>query len=590
VERAAGSLRLGLPENNIDKLPSLSSLRRVLPFLAWWPRLNRETIRIDAVAGLTVALVAVPQSLAYAQLAGLPPYYGLYAALVPTIVGALFGSSAQLSTGPVALTSLLTAASIAPLAAGGGEQYVEYAIILALLSGLFQLGFGVMRLGVLMNLLSHPVLMGFVNAAAILITLSQVPALFGVPPPKTGHALVDAWYVLVHAPQAHGHSIAFGATAVAALLAFRRLAPRLPGVLITVTLLTAASYLLDYAASGGSVVGEIPRGLPSLALPGVALDAWIDLMPAAFVIAVISFMEAMSSAKIAAFKTAAKWDENQELIGQGMAKVAAALCQTMPVSGSFSRSALNLASGARTGVSSIVAALCVLLTLLFFTPLLRYLPLPVLAAIIVMALVNLMNLRSLRNAWVASRDDAAAAALTFVATIAFAPQIQNGIFTGILVSLGLFIYRRMRPALDVIEPASLQLARLASGAISEKLHSSVGVIRFEASLVFVNVSYFEGAVLRLERRYPGLRHILVSASGINQLDASGVEMLSALRDGLRNRGITLLFSGLKTRVREVLERTGLVASIGEDNIFASDHDAFAALAERSALSAGEPAC
>jgi SulP family sulfate permease len=552
-------------------------LSRFLPALGWWPHINRTTMQSDLIAGLSVALVAIPQSLAYAQLAGLPPHYGLYAALIPTVVGALFGSSAQLSTGPVALTSLLTAASIVPLAAAGGGQYVGYAIALALLSGLFQIGFGVMRLGVLMNLLSHSVLMGFVNAAAILIALSQVPALIGVPPSQSGHALVDIWQVMAHAPQAHGFSILFGAAAIAALLAFRRFAPRLPGVLITVALLTAASYLLDYAGSGGRIVGDIPSGLPSLALPGLAVDGWIDLMPAAFVIAVISFMEAMSSAKIAAVKTAAKWDENQELIGQGLAKVAAAFCQTMPVSGSFSRSALNLAAGARTGVSSIVCALCVLLTLLFFTPLLKFLPLPVLAAIIVMALVNLINLRSLRNAWLASRDDAFAAVLTFVATIAFAPQIQVGIFTGILVSLALFIYGRMRPALAVIEPASAQAGREAPGAVPEKLRDMVGVIRFDASLVFVNASYFEDAVLRLERRHPRLPFVLVSASSINDLDATGVEMLASLSEGLRRNGTVLAFSGVKSQVRRVLERTGLAERIGVENFFPDDDAAYAGI-------------
>jgi len=557
-----------------------ASLLRLFPFLAWLPRLTPATLRVDAVAGLTVALVAIPQSLAYAQLAGLPPYYGLYAALIPTMVGALFGSSPQLSTGPVALTSLLTAASIAPLAAAGSEQYVAYAIALALLAGVFQLSFGLMRLGVLMNLLSHPVLMGFVNAAAILITLSQVPALFGVAPPAKGHALIDTWHVLVHAAESHGYSVLFGIAAITLLIAFRRYAPRLPGVLICVALLTAASYFLDYAGNGGRVVGDIPRGLPALALPPFSLDPWIELLPASFVIAIISFMEAMSSAKIAAIKTSSKWDENQELVGQGLAKIAAAFSQTMPVSGSFSRSALNLASGARTGVSSLVAALCVLLTLLFFTPMLKYLPLPVLAAIIVMALANLINLRSLRNAWRASRDDAIAAVLTFAATIAFAPQIQNGIFVGILVSLGLFIYRRMRPNLAVVEPSSAQLAREAPEDTPEALRGVVGVVHFDASLVFVNVSYFEDAVLRLERRYPELRFVLVSASGINDLDASGVEMLTALCDGLRKNGIELLFSAVKPRVRSVLDRTGLTDHIGAGNFFLSDYAAFVALAGR----------
>jgi len=544
--------------------------------------MSRATVGPDVLAGLSVALVAIPQALAYAQLAGLPPYYGLYAALLPTVVGALFGSSAQLSTGPVALTSLLTAASIAPFAASDGGAYLGYAVSLALLSGLFQFAFGIMRLGVLMNLLSHPVLMGFVNAAAILITLSQVPALFGIPPPKLGHALADTWHVLSHLHVSHGHSVAFSGAALALLIVFRRFAPRFPGVLITVALLTTASYAFDYAGQGGRVVGDIPPGLPDLALPRVEIDAWIALLPAAFVIAVISFMEAMSSAKIASIKTGTRWDENQELIGQGLAKVAAAVCQTMPVSGSFSRSALNLAAGARSGLSSVTCGLCVLLTLLFFTPLLKHLPLPVLAAIIVMALTNLINVRSLRNAWRASRDDALAAILTFVSTIAFAPQIQNGIFTGVLLSLGLFIYRRMRPGMDVIDPVSVPLDYDLTDSARRLLEGRVGAVRFHASLVFVNVSYFEDAVLQLEQRNPQMKVVLVSAAGINGIDASGVEMLASLIDGLRKNGVTIVVSGLKPGIRAVLDRTGLSTRIGHENFFLSDYAAMLALAERFA--------
>jgi len=557
-------------------------LLRVFPFLRWKASVSRATLGPDLLAGLSVALVAIPQALAYAQLAGLPPYYGLYAALVPTVLGALFGSSAQLSTGPVALTSLLTAASIAPFAAAGSDAYLGYAVSLALLSGLFQFAFGVMRLGVLMNLLSHPVLMGFVNAAAILITMSQVPALFGVPPPKLGHALADTWHVLSHIHVSHGHSVAFSGTALGLLILFRRFAPRFPGVLITVALLTTASYAFDYAGGGGRVVGDIPPGLPDLALPRIEIDVWIALLPAAFVIAVISFMEAMSSAKIASIKTGTRWDENQELIGQGLAKMGAALSQTMPVSGSFSRSALNLAAGARSGLSSVTCGLCVLLTLLFFTPLLKHLPLPVLAAIIVMALSNLINVRSLRNAWRASRDDALAAILTFASTIAFAPQIQNGIFTGVLLSLGLFIYRRMRPGMDVIDPASVPLDYDLTDSARQLLEGRVGTVRFHASLVFVNVSYFEDAVLQMEQRNPQMQVVLVSAAGINGIDASGVQMLTSLIDGLGKNGITVVVSGLKASIRAVLDRTDLSTRIGHENFFISDHAAMLALAERFA--------
>jgi SulP family sulfate permease len=444
-----------------------------------------------------------------------------------------------------------------------------------------------MRMGVLLNLLSHPVLMGFVNAAAILITLSQIPALFGVRPPALGHVIFDTWHILTRVGDTHGHSIVFGLVAIALLAGFRRYAPRWPGVLITAAFLTAASYLFKYSEAGGRIVGEIPQGLPGLALPKLDLVVWVALLPASFVIAVISFMEAMSSAKIAAIKTANKWDENQELIGQGLAKIAAAVCQTMPVSGSFSRSAVNLAANARTGVSSIVSALCVLLTVLYFTPLLKYLPQPVLAAIIIAALTGLINLRSLRNAWRASNDDALAAILTFCATLAFAPQIQNGIFAGILVSLALFIYRRMRPSMEVIGPSSEILLRELPGVVPGALRTTFGLVRFDASLVFVNVSYFEDAVLRLEQDYPGLRFILISANAINGLDASGVEMLSSLIEGLRKRGILVGFSAVKPQVHAVMNRTGLAARIGAENFFQSDLDAYQALNERFSAQGGD---
>ncbi len=554
--------------------------------MAWLPYLNRRQLRLDSLAGISVALVAIPQSLAYAQLAGLPPQYGLYAALLPTAIGALFGSSAQLSTGPVALTSLLTAASIAPLALAGSEEYLALAVATALLSGVFQILFGALRLGVLMNLLSHPVLMGFVNAAAILIASSQLPALLGVATPSDSSAIVRAWRALGALDATHPLTVAFGGAAIVTLILFRRFAPRWPGVLVTVAILTLVSYLVGFAELGGRIVGDIPRGLPEFVVPALRWDTWIALLPAAFAIAVISFMEAMSSAKIAAVKTATRWNQNQELIGQGLAKVAAAFSQTMPVSGSFSRSALNLASHATTGLSSVVCAACVLVTLLFFTPLLRHLPQAVLAAIIIMALWNLINLRALRNAWRASPDDAFAALLTFGATIAFAPQIQVGIFTGILATLALFVYRRMWPRLVVLEPASEALARELPAEFPEEHRARVALVRFDASLVFVNVSYFEQALLGLETRYPHLRGIIISAYAINSLDASGAEILGNLLDGLGKRDIRLVFSGVKPQVRAVLERTGLAARIGAENFHASDYAAFQALAGRLSLPAG----
>jgi len=556
-----------------------STLRRPLPL----PPLQRlgisgASLKDDLVAGITVSLVAIPQSLAYAQLAGVPAYYGLYAALVPTVVGALFGSSRQLSTGPVAMTSLLTAASVAPLAAHGSDTFYAYVILLALLSGLFQIAFGVLRVGVLLNFLSHPVLMGFINAAALIIGLSQLPTLLGIPAQQSEHFLLDIWQVIAHIDTMHEISLAFGATAIVMLLAFKRYAPKMPGVLITVSLLTWASYALNFAQIGGRVVGAIPQGLPSFSVPPGDMHAAMALLPAAFVIALISFMEAMSSAKVIAIKTRQPWDENKELIGQGLAKVAAAFCQSMPVSGSFSRSALNLAAEAKTSLSSVISALFVLLTLLFFTPALYHLPKPVLAAIIMMAVIGLINFKTITNAWSANRDDGIASIVTFVATLAFAPNIQNGILTGIILSLALLLYRMMRPRITVLGVDSESRLRDAAHHRLQPLHPKLGAIRFDGALRFVNVSYFEDALLQLERENPAISHILIKANGINGLDASGVEMLSSLIARFKSSGITLTFSGIKRQVFEVMERTGLVDKIGAANIFAGDREAWAALA------------
>lgn len=542
--------------------------------------LNSDTIKDDLIAGITVSLVAIPQSLAYAQLAGVPAYYGLYAALIPTIVGALFGSSRQLSTGPVAMTSLLTAASIAPMAGHGTELYYSYVILLALLSGLFQIAFGLLRIGVLLNFLSHPVLMGFINAAAMIIGLSQLPTLLGISARQSDHFLLDIWQVVSHIDAMHELSLLFGASAIVLLIVFRRFAPKLPGVLLTVILLTWLSYALDYAGMGGKVVGAVPAGLPTFSVPPLDWGATVALLPAGFVIALISFMEAMSSAKVIAIRTRQPWNENRELIGQGLAKLAAAFSHSMPVSGSFSRSALNLASNARTHFSSVVSALCVLLALLFFTSLLYHLPKPVLAAIIMMAVIGLINFQSIKKAWKANRDDGIAAITTFVATLAFAPNIQNGIVTGIMLSLTLLLYRMMRPRVAILGMHQDGILRDAQRHGLAPLHPKLGAVRFDGALRFVNVSYFEDALLKLERERPNVACILVKCSGINDLDASGVDMLTNLVDRFRSSGITLAFSGLKKQVREVMDRTGLAARIGEENIFATDRTALDSLMTR----------
>jgi SulP family sulfate permease len=556
--------------------------QRFFPFLHWWPLVNRQTLKIDLLAGVTVALVAIPQALAYAQLAGVPAYYGLYATLIPVIIGALFGSSLLLSTGPVAMTSLLTAASIMPLAAYGSEQFYSYVILMALLSGLFQIGLGLARMGVLLNFLSYPVLRGFINAAAIIIGLAQLPAMVGLSLKNSQHFLTDVLHVVENLDSMHTESLLFGLGSLMLMALIKKFAPKLPGVLITVALATFISYAIGFEALGGRIVGAIPEGLPHFSIPPMDWKASMHMLPTAFVIALISFMEAMSSSKIIAIKTRTQWDENQELIGQGLAKLAAAFSQSMPVSGSFSRSALNLASGAKTGMSSIFTALMVLLTLMFFTPLLHELPKPVLAAIIMMAVFSLINVKTIKEAWVAGKPDGIAAIVTFVATLAFAPNIQNGILTGITLSLVLFLFRTMKPRIVLLGLDKDGMLRNAERFNLPKLDPQVTAIRFDGQLYFANVNYFEESILYLVSHDPELKYILVVANGINGLDASGVEMLKHLVDRLNQNNIALVFCSIKGNVIDVMQRTGLVDKIGKDNIFASEDVALKEITQRLA--------
>jgi len=548
-----------------------------LPFLAWPAQWREHGLRSDLVAGVTVALVLIPQALAYAKLAGLPPHIGLYAALVPAVVAALFGSCGQLSTGPVALTSLLVGASILPLAGGAGGDLVGLALLLALLSGLIQLALGVLRLGWLLNLLSVPVLMGFVNAAALIICLTQIPPLLGLAMPHSDHLLVDFLRALGGIEALQPAAVAFGVGSLAALVGLKRLWPRLPGVPLVVAATIAISAWTGFAAHGGAVVGEVPAGLPGFSLPPLRPELIATLLPAAFVVAMVSFMEAASSAKLISGRTRQPWDQDQELVGQGLGKLAAAFTGGLPVSASFSRSALNYVNEARTGLSSLVTAAFVLVTLLWFTPLLWHLPKPVLAAIILQAVVGLIDAGVMRRAWRASRDDGAAAAVTFVATLAFAPNIQNGVFTGLILSLALLVYRGMRPRVALLGLHEDGTYRDRDRFGLPHPHPGLVILRFDSPLSFVTAATFEDAMLGAARAQEGVRIVLVSATGINEIDATGLHTLASLIERFRAQGQTIAFCGLKKQVIDAMERDGLWARIGKNSSYRTEHQALDAL-------------
>ena len=541
--------------------------------------MDGNTVKADIIAGITVALVLIPQSMAYASLAGLPAYFGLYAAFLPVMVAALWGSSSQLGTGPVAVVSLLTASAITPLAPVGSPEFVSLAIMLAFMVGAFQFMLGVFKLGVIVNFLSHPVIVGFTNAAAMVIALSQVNKIFGVEKPSSEFFLGDIWGVVQNLGDTHMVTLAFGAVSVFGIMFAKKKWPKLPGVLIAVAGTIIISWAIGFEGMGGAVVGTIPEGLPSLAIPTFNMEVMGTLVTSAIVISLIGFMEAISIAKAMAAKTKERIDPSQELMGQGLGNMIGAMSSSYPTSGSFSRSAVNINAGALTGMSSVYTGIIVLITLLFLTPLLYHLPKAVLAAVIMTAVFGLINFKSVKHAWHASRHDGIASVVTFVATLAFAPHLDKGIEVGAGLAILLYLYRTMTPRVAI-------LGRYKDGTLRDvkvndlETSDQIIAIRYDGSLYFANVSYFEDAILEAVSDKPDAEFILVVGDAINQLDASGEEVLHHLNERLKENNIQIVFSGLKRQVLLVMRETGLFDEIGQENIFANEDMALEAIYKR----------
>lgn len=565
----------------------MNLLKRLLPFLSWFP-IGSVNLRMDIVAGITVALVLIPQSMAYAQLAGLPPYFGLYISFMPVMIGALWGSSKQLQTGPVAVVSLLTASALIPLVGDPDKMtseqlislYVPLAIMLALMVGVFQLALGLFRLGIIVNFLSHPVIVGFTNAAAMVIGLSQLSKIFGVKMERSEHFLVDIYNVLAQVGGTHLPTLLMGVGAFVVMWSMKRYLPKVPGVLVAVVASIIISWLIGFEGMGGKVVGKIPEGLPTFEIPTIKFDLIRDLITSAVVISLVGFMEAISIAKAMAAKTKDRIDPNQELIGQGLANIIGSMSSSYPASGSFSRSAVNLDAGAKTGLSSVFTAMIVLITLLFLTPLLYHLPSAVLAAVIVMAVIGLINFKAIKHSWDACRHDGVAAVLTFVATLGFAPHLDKGILIGAGLALILFLYRTMHPRVATL--GRFEDGTLRDVTVHEHLLTDERIIaiRFDGSLYFANVSFFEDTILEAVANKKEAKFILVVGDAINQLDASGEEVMHHLTERLKETGVTMVFSGLKRQILKVMHQTGLFAKVGAENIHATENMALEAIYSR----------
>ncbi len=548
--------------------------KRFLPFRSWIYELkDPKVLKADLIAGVTVALVLIPQSMAYAQLAGLPPYYGLYASFLPVMIASLMGSSRQVHTGPVAVVSLLTAAALAPFASADPAQYAAYAIMLALMVGVFQLSLGLLQLGFFIDFLSHPVVVGFTNGAAIIIATSQLGKLFGVTAERAEHHYETVWRIIEQAMQhTHMPTVAFSVGALALMILLKKFAPKVPGVLAAVAITTLASWLFKYEEAGGKVVGTIPQGLPAFSFPDIDLQIATMLITNAIAIGLIGFTEAISVAKAIAAQTRQRLDANQGLVGQGLANITSSLFQGYAVSGSFSRSAVNLSAGAKTGFAAIASGLLVMLTLLFLTPLLYHLPQPTLAAVIILAVFNLIKFKPIKYAWRVQKHDAIVAMITFILTLLWAPHLEKSILVGVVLSMGLYMYRTMRPRIAVL---SMQSDGSLGDAEANILQTcpKISILRFDGSLFFANTGYFEEKVLERVASKPELEFIIIDAEGINEIDATGEEMLHTLAVRLHGLGIEFLFCRTKKQVMDVFLRTGFASEAWIDHFHHTEQQA-----------------
>lgn len=546
------------------------NLKSYFPAFDWITNYRRDDLKGDLSAGLTVGVMLIPQGMAYAMIAGLPPIYGLYASTIPLLIYALLGTSRQLAVGPVAMVSLLTAAGVGALAEGGTEAYLQMAILLALLVGGIQFLLGVFRLGFLVNFLSHPVISGFTSAAALIIGLSQLKHLLGIPLGRSHHI----HEILIEAGQRigelHWPTFLIGLGGIGLILLVKKVSRAIPGPLLAVVFGILAVWLFGLSGEGVKIVGTVPQGLPSFELPAFSWGTTGALMPIALTIALVSFMESIAVAKaIQAKHKNYKVIPNQELIALGLANVGGSFFQAYPTTGGFSRTAVNDQAGARTGLAAIISAALILLTLLFLTPLFYYLPQAILASVIMVAVFGLIDIKEAVHLWHANRTDFFMLIVTFLATLSLG--IEQGIGVGVVLSLVMVIFRTTRPHIAVLgkvpgTPYYRNIERF------EKVEQrpDLLILRFDAQLYFANVNFFKDTLAELvQRKGKALKAVIINGESINNIDSSAAHALEEVTDDLHRQGIGLLFTGVKGPVRDAMARAHLTEKIGEENFYLS---------------------
>ncbi len=588
-------VRLLRPIDSARVKPAKAADRLVhrIPVLGWARQYQKVQLAGDLVAGTVVAIMLVPQAMAYALLAGLPAQVGLYASVFPLVLYALLGSSRTLAVGPVAIVSLMVANAIAEVGATDPADVLIIGMTLALLSGLILIALGLARLGFLVNFISHSVISGFTSAAALIIGISQLKSVLGFAIPRSN--LADTvGFAASNIANTNITTVALGVGAILVLLGWPRLvgwfskdqmgsnavstALSKAGPLVAViggTLLVAL-FRLDSAA-GVAVVGTIPNGLPSLTRPSLEWALWQELLTPALLIVFIGFMESVAVAKTLASKRRQKIDANQELVALGAANIGASVTGGYPVSGGFSRSVVNFGAGANTPFASIVSASWILLTLVLLTPLFHYLPRAVLAAIILVAVATLVDVRALSKTWRYNKADAIALAATFFAVLLLGVEV--GILTGIAISIALFLYRTSRPHIAIV-------GRVGQSEHFRNIHrhtvytdARVLAIRVDESLYFANARFLEDYILSAVADAAEIEHVVLTMSAVNFVDTSALESLESLIDELRDVGVTVHMAEVKGPVMDQFERSELLDHLTPGQIFLSTHQAMQALSE-----------
>ncbi|MCB0214372.1 MAG: solute carrier family 26 protein [Anaerolineae bacterium] len=567
-------------------------LVRYLPFLKWLVHYRREDLVGDILAGVIVTIMLVPQGMAYALLAGLPPEIGLYASIVPLVLYGLLGTSRTLAVGPVAIVSLLVATGVGTLAEAGSGEYVRLAITLAFLVGIIQFLMGVVRLGFLVNFLSHPVLAGFTSAAAIIIGFSQLKHLLGLAIPSTEAFYELVVYAATNIMGSNPVTVAIGLGSIAVLVYFKNYLGRqlqqrglsesiaVPvsrsGPLVVVILGTLLVWGLGLDSRANvAIVGDVPAGLPPLSLPYFDLSLWELLLPTALTISFVGYMESISVAKSLASKRREKVEANQELIALGAANFGATFTGGYPVTGGFSRSVVNFAAGANTGLASMITALLIGLTVIFLTPLFYFLPRAVLAAIIMVAVFGLIDIKTLKHVWRYNKADAASMIITFGAVLVVG--IETGILVGAATAILLFIWRTSRPHMAIVGRVGSSETYRNILRHDVKTCPHVLTVRVDESLYFANTKYLEDTVLQIVADRPEVKHFVLVGSAINFIDSSALETLESLIKELRDAGVAFHLSDIKGPVMDRLKSIGFIDHIGADHIYLSVHEAMHAL-------------